>query len=80
LVTGRYTSEWVFLLGPLVGGALGGAVFTFIRRPGTFLAPHPPPTEIERLWADEAMDIPGEETEYEREAALARRGRHVSRR
>jgi MIP family channel proteins len=76
LVTGTYTSEWVFLLGPLVGGALGGAVFTFIRRPGTFLAPHPPPKVIERRWADEAIDIPEEETEYEREAALARRGRH----
>jgi MIP family channel proteins len=76
LVTGTYTSEWVFLLGPIVGGAAGGALFSFIRRPGTFLAPHQPPTVIDRRWADSAIDIPDDETEYEREAALARRPRH----
>lgn len=34
IVSGNFTDLWIFLLGPAIGGILGGFLFTFIRQPG----------------------------------------------
>jgi MIP family channel proteins len=35
LVTADFSHLWVFLVGPAIGGAVGGFVFSFMRRAGT---------------------------------------------
>ncbi len=34
LVSGNYTDLWIFLVGPAIGGMLGGFLFTYLRQPG----------------------------------------------
>jgi MIP family channel proteins len=37
IVAGNYTDLWIFLLGPAIGGIVGGFLFTFMRQPGPIL-------------------------------------------
>ena len=35
LIAGDFSKLWIFIVGPLVGGALGGLVYAFMRKSGT---------------------------------------------
>lgn len=83
LVTGELGDLWIFLVGPLVGGVVGGLLFTFIRASGPLI-----PTGAD--WRGRQEFEPDEEsshahaagkgaevhdTEYERESEISHHGR-----
>lgn len=81
LVAGEFGDLWIFLVGPLVGGVVGGLLFTFIRAPGPLI-----PTGAdwrERQEFEPDVEAPHahaagkgaqvHDTEYERESEISHR-------
>lgn len=43
LVSGTWTSQWIYVVGPIIGAAIGATIYQLIRRPYAEAAPALPP-------------------------------------